>query len=141
LSHFTSCQKASIVKKKKRRRRSYLLIICQRSYLIIFHGLGWLFLQTDKRLRTLMDSQRFHQATGLNGCSHDKNDARNVVDLTLKLGLGNHAGRSHRINLIDLFNTPAPMTTPDLANFNFNAGSNTSANKVYHSILQTMQHF
>ncbi|KAL9386247.1 hypothetical protein Peur_019371 [Populus x canadensis] len=85
--------------------------------------------KTNKRLRTLMDSQRFHQATGLNGCSHDKNDARNVVDLTLKLGLGNHAGRSHRINLIDLFNTPAPMTTPDLANLNFNAGSNTSANK------------
>ncbi|KAJ6944644.1 hypothetical protein NC652_009872 [Populus alba x Populus x berolinensis] len=76
-----------------------------------------------------MDSQRFHQATGLNGCHHDKSDARNLVDLTLKLGLGNHAGRSHRINLIDLFNTPAPMTAPDLANFNFNAGSNTSANK------------
>ncbi|XP_011025401.1 PREDICTED: uncharacterized protein LOC105126280 [Populus euphratica] len=85
--------------------------------------------KTNKRLRTLMDSRRFHQATGLKGCHHDKNDARNVVDLTLKLGFGNHAARSHRINLIDLFNTPAPMTTPDLANFNFNAGSNTSANK------------
>ncbi|KAJ6944643.1 hypothetical protein NC652_009872 [Populus alba x Populus x berolinensis] len=90
---------------------------------------AWLVVFADKRLRTLMDSQRFHQATGLNGCHHDKSDARNLVDLTLKLGLGNHAGRSHRINLIDLFNTPAPMTAPDLANFNFNAGSNTSANK------------
>ncbi|KAJ7005235.1 hypothetical protein NC653_009898 [Populus alba x Populus x berolinensis] len=90
---------------------------------------AWLVVFADKKLRTLMDSQRFHQATGLNGCHHDKSDARNLVDLTLKLGLGNHAGRSHRINLIDLFNTPAPMTAPDLANFNFNAGSNTSANK------------
>ncbi|KAJ6934711.1 hypothetical protein NC651_009647 [Populus alba x Populus x berolinensis] len=90
---------------------------------------AWLVVFADKRLRTLMDSQRFHQATGLNGCHHEKSDARNLVDLTLKLGLGNHAGRSHRINLIDLFNTPAPMTAPDLANFNFNAGSNTSANK------------
>ena len=98
---------------------------------------AWLVVFADKRLRTLMDSQRFHQATGLNGCHHDRSDARNLVDLTLKLGLGNHAGRSHRINLIDLFNTPAPMTAPDLANFNFNAGSNTSANKVYHSILIT----
>ncbi|KAG5250075.1 zinc finger family protein [Salix suchowensis] len=50
-----------------------------------------------------MDSQRFRQAAGLNGCYHDKNDARDVVDLTLRLGLGNHAGRSHRINLIDLY--------------------------------------
>ncbi|KAJ6387798.1 hypothetical protein OIU77_026382 [Salix suchowensis] len=76
-----------------------------------------------------MDSQRFRQAAGLNGCYHDKNDARDVVDLTLRLGLGNHAGRSHRINLIDLFNTPLPVTTPDLASLNFNAGSSSSPNK------------
>ncbi|KAF9686471.1 hypothetical protein SADUNF_Sadunf03G0162000 [Salix dunnii] len=76
-----------------------------------------------------MDSQRFRQATGLNGCYHDENDARDVVDLTLKLGLGNHAGRSHRINLIDLFTTPVPMATPDLASLNLNAGSSSSANK------------
>jgi hypothetical protein len=140
LSHFTSCQKASIVKKKKKKKKKLSLNYMSKKLSDNFSW-AWLVVFADKRLQTLMDSQRFHQATGSNGCSHDKNDARNVVDLTLKLGLGNHAGRSHRINLIDLFNTPAPMTTPDLANFNFNAGSNTSANKVYHSILQTMQHF
>lgn len=96
---------------------------------------AWLVVFAEKRLEKLMDSQSFRQAAGLNGCYHDKNDARDVVDLTLRLGLGNHSGRSHRINLIDLFNTPVPVTTPDLAGLNFNAGSSSSPNKVHHSIL------
>lgn len=91
------------------------------------HGRGCFYLQT-KRLGTLiMDSLRFHQATASNiGGFNDKNNAGNMVDLNLKLGLANHYELNHQIKLSDLFNIPVvPVTTPSLANFNFN-GPNTS---------------
>ncbi|KAJ6325917.1 hypothetical protein OIU78_013081 [Salix suchowensis] len=45
-----------------------------------------------------MDSQRFRQAAGVNGCYHDKNDARDVVDLTLRLVSNFNAGSSSSPN-------------------------------------------
>ncbi|CAK7339206.1 unnamed protein product [Dovyalis caffra] len=67
-----------------------------------------------------MDSQSFHQsAAGSNGSYNYKNDAENMVDLTLRLGSGNNGGINHQINLSDLFNIPVFMTT----------GSNTKDNK------------
>ncbi|CAK7339208.1 unnamed protein product [Dovyalis caffra] len=67
-----------------------------------------------------MDSRWFHQATASNGGFNDKNNAREKVDLNLKLGLANHDDTNHQINLSDLFNKPISMTTPSLSNFSFN---------------------
>jgi hypothetical protein len=55
-----------------------------------------------------------------------------MVDLNLKLGLANHYELNHQIKLSDLFNIPVvPVTTPSLANFNFNFNGPNTSDEVY----------